>query len=182
MYGNHSVPGDLSQLSGVDCILLFSVLGSEEDSRQNCLNLIPKPPKQDFQKFMEKDRQGLDSNVLRFMASLDTDKAIDLDRRFIVSYYLSDNTLSVYEPLVRNSGIIGGKFIERGKILKGEGLDSDTQRRVYYEPKDLYVGARVSFNRHNFLLIDADEYAISYMENRSGVLVIYIFNAVEFSY
>ncbi|KAI6647114.1 hypothetical protein LOD99_8851 [Oopsacas minuta] len=141
-------------------------IGSEEDSRQNCISLIPKPPKQDFQKFMEKDKQGLDSNVLRYMASLDTEKAIDADRRFIVSYYLSDNTLSVYEPLVRNSGIIGGKFIERGKILKDAGLDVETQRRVYYEPQDLYIGAGVSLNRHNFILIDADEYAISYMENR----------------
>ena len=143
-------------------------LGSEEDSRQNCLTLIPKPPKQDFQKFMEKDKQGLDSNVLRYMASLDTEKAIDADRRFIVSYYLSDNSLSVYEPLVRNSGIIGGKFIERSKVLKEYGLDSTTQRRVYYEPQDLYIGAAVSFNRHSFKLIDADEYAISYMENRPG--------------
>ena len=117
---------------------------------------------------MEKDKQGLDSNVLRFMASLDTEKAIDADRRFIVSYFLSDNTLSVYEPLVRNSGIIGGKFIERGKILKGHGLDADTQRRVYYQPHDLYIGAAVSLNKHNFKLIDADEYAISYMENRPG--------------
>ena len=119
---------------------------------------------------MEKDKQGLDSNVLRYMASLDTEKAIDADRRFIVSYYLSDNSLSVYEPLVRNSGIIGGKFIERSKVLKESGLDSTTQRRVYYEPQDLYIGAAVSFNHHSFKLIDADEYAISYMENRPGQL------------
>ena len=98
---------------------ISSLIGSEEDSRQNCISLIPKPPKQDFKKFMEKDKQGLDSNVLRYMASLDTEKAIDADRRFIVSYFLSDNTLSVYEPLVRNSGIIGGKFIRAWKDIEG---------------------------------------------------------------
>ena len=34
-------------------------IGSEEDSLANCLNLIPKPPKRDFIKFMEKDRLGI---------------------------------------------------------------------------------------------------------------------------
>ena len=31
-------------------------IGSEEDTLANCLNLIPKPPRKDFIKFMEKDR------------------------------------------------------------------------------------------------------------------------------
>jgi len=53
---------------------------------------------------MEKDRRGLDSNVLRFLARMDTNKPIDMDRRFIISYFLSDDTLLVFEPPVRNSG------------------------------------------------------------------------------
>ena len=39
-----------------------------------------------------------------------------MDRRFIVSYFLSDDTILVFEPPQRNSGIIGGKFIERRRI------------------------------------------------------------------
>ena len=34
----------------------YNGFGSEEDSLCNCLNLIPKPPRRDFIKFMEKDR------------------------------------------------------------------------------------------------------------------------------
>lgn len=34
----------------------YNGFGSEEDSLANCINLIPKPPKRDFVKFMEKDR------------------------------------------------------------------------------------------------------------------------------
>ena len=34
-------------------------IGSQEDSLANCLNLIPKPPKRDFIKFMEKDRYSV---------------------------------------------------------------------------------------------------------------------------
>lgn len=68
------------------------------------MGLLPKPPKRDFIKFMEKDRRGLDSNVLRFLARMNTTKPIDQERRFIISYYLSDDTISVFEPPVRNSG------------------------------------------------------------------------------
>ena len=34
----------------------YNGFGSEEDSLCSCLGLIPKPPKRDFIKFMEKDR------------------------------------------------------------------------------------------------------------------------------
>ena len=35
---------------------------------------------------------------------------------------------------------------------------------VYYQAEDLYVGSRVELNRHKFVLIDTDEYALRYME------------------
>ena len=54
---------------------------------------------------MEKDRRGLDCNVLRFVARMDTTRPIDQDRRFIIFYHLSDNTISMFEPPMRNSGI-----------------------------------------------------------------------------
>eukprot|EP00794_Sanderia_malayensis_P011387 gene11387-12573_t len=136
----------------------YNGFGSEEDSLCNCVSLIPKPPKRDFIKFMEKDRYGLESNVLRFVAKMDTTRPIDMDRRFIVSYFLSDDTILVFEPPQRNSGIIGGKFLERRRIKKPD----DTS---YYTAKDLYIGSRVAFSKHAFILIDADEYAIRYMES-----------------
>ena len=61
-------------------------------------------------------RHGLDSNVLRFMAKMDSDRPIDQNRYFIISYFLCDDTILVYEPPQRNSGIIGGKFLERNRI------------------------------------------------------------------
>ena len=70
------------------------------------MGLLPKPPKRDFIKFMEKDRRGLDSNVLRFLAKMNTTKPIDMERRFIISYFLSDDTILVFEPPVRNSGML----------------------------------------------------------------------------
>ena len=51
-------------------------------------------------------RHGLDSNVLRFVAKLNTSNSIDAERQFIVFYHLSDDTITIYEPPVRNSGQI----------------------------------------------------------------------------
>ncbi len=53
---------------------------------------------------MDKDRDGLNSNVLRFVAKLDTTRPIDMDRQFIVFYHLSDDTITLFEPPQRNSG------------------------------------------------------------------------------
>lgn len=138
----------------------YNGFGSEEDSLSNCLSLIPKPPKRDFIKFMKKDRDGLESNVLRFIAKMDTQKPIEVDRRFTISYFLSDDTVLVFEPPQRNSGIIGGKFLERGRVKKPDGVN-------FYSPQDLYIGAHVEFCNHSFILIDADEYAVNYMEEHA---------------
>jgi len=139
----------------------YNGFGSEEDTLSNCLSLIPKPPKRDFIKFMEKDRHGLESNVLRFIAKMDTQKPIEIDRRFTISYFLSDDTVLVFEPPQRNSGIIGGKFLERGRVKKPDGVN-------YYSPQDLYIGNKVEFYNHSFILIDADEYAANYMEEHAA--------------
>jgi len=138
----------------------YNGFGSEEDSLCNCTSLIPKPPKRDFIKFMEKDRHGLESNVLRFVAKMDTQRPIEVDRRFTISYFLSDDTVLVFEPPQRNSGIIGGKFLERGRVKKPNGEN-------YYNAQDLYIGSHVEFCRHTFILIDADEYAINYMQQHA---------------
>ena len=82
----------------------FNGYGTEEDSIGNCRNVIPKAPQRDFVKFMAHDRRGLDGQVIRFTVKLVTDVAVDKDRRFILSFYRTDDTLDIFEPPVRNSG------------------------------------------------------------------------------
>lgn len=139
----------------------YNGFGSEEDSLATCLSLRPKPTRRDFKKFMEKDRHGLESNVLRFVARLDTTRPFDMDRRFIISYFLSDDTILVFEPPQRNSGILGGRFLERGRIKKPDDVN-------YFMAQDLYIGANVAFHKYEFILIDADEYAVNYMEKHAA--------------
>ena len=48
----------------------------------------------------------------------DTPHPEDQGRRFIISYHLSNDTMTIYEPPVRNSGVIGGKFLEHTRVAK----------------------------------------------------------------
>ena len=66
------------------------------------------------------------------------------------------------------AGIIGGKFLERGRIRKPGQEQFSTRLSEYYMARDLHVGALVEFNRFRFVLIDADEYAYRYMESHAS--------------
>ncbi|XP_069492602.1 EF-hand domain-containing family member C2 [Ambystoma mexicanum] len=145
----------------------YTGFGSEEDSLCSCLSVVPKPPQKDFRKFMEKDRRGLESNVLRFAAKLVTDNPIDKERTFIISFFLSDDTILVYEPPQRNSGVLGGKFLERSQVRKPGQEIFKSEMSEYFKAQDLFVGAKVLFNCHHFMLVDADDYAFTYMEKNS---------------
>ncbi|XP_042723505.1 EF-hand domain-containing family member C2 [Lagopus leucura] len=146
----------------------YTGFGSEEDSLCSCMSLLPKPPQKDIKKFMEKDRCGLESNTLRFLAKLATENPIDKDRKFIICYFLSDDTISVFEHTQRNTGILGGKFLERSRIKKPGQELFKSEPSEYFKAQDLFIGARVCFHGHNFLLVDADEYTINYMEKHAN--------------
>jgi hypothetical protein len=75
--------------------------------------------------------------ILRYEAVLETTRAEDQGRKFIISYRLSDDTIGVYEPPMRNSGIIGGKFLENSRVAKpGKNnitlTDTDTNSIFFY--------------------------------------------------
>jgi len=127
--------------------------GAEEDSLGSFLYLIPKVPKKNFRRMMENDRK-----ILRFMARLDTDAPEDQGRIFVIKYFLSDDTVAAFEPPQKNSGVMGGKFIKRDRFKKPNSHE-------YYTQADFYTGAQVEFNKFQFVLYQADEYSLSYMES-----------------
>lgn len=71
---------------------------------------MPDQPKGDFFKYVDNDKK-----ILRFTAKFNTRVPEDFDRRFIISFYLADDTISIFEPAQKNSGIIEGAFLERKK-------------------------------------------------------------------
>merc|ERR1719231_1180623 len=79
-------------------------------------------------------------------------------RIFVIKYFLADDTMAAFEPPQKNSGIMGGKFIQRTRIKKPSSHE-------YYTQADFYTGATVEFNKFRFVLYQADEYSLSYMES-----------------
>uniref|UniRef100_A0A4W4EVS1 EF-hand domain-containing family member C2 n=1 Tax=Electrophorus electricus TaxID=8005 RepID=A0A4W4EVS1_ELEEL len=149
----------------------YTGFGSEEDSLCSCQGLLPKPPQKDFRKLMEKDRQGLESNVLRFMGKMQSDSPVNKERTFIISFYLSDDTITMFEPTQRNSGVIGGKFLERSRVKKPGQELFKSEMSEYYKAQDLYVGATLIINNQPFQLVECDEYALNYMEQHSEEVI-----------
>lgn len=84
--------------------------GDEVDSLGYVYDLVPKKPKIDFFKYVDNDKK-----ILRYTARFNTKVPEDVDRRFIISFYLADDTISIFEPAQKNSGILEGPFLERRK-------------------------------------------------------------------
>jgi len=107
--------------------------------------------KKDFKKLM-----AYDGVTLRFLAVLKSNKQVDRDRKFVISLHLSDDTISVFEPRARNSGILGGKFLEQRRIKKPNSAAG-------YDSMDFFIGAELDFYHHHFVVVGADDYAINFM-------------------
>lgn len=133
----------------------YNGFGTEEDSLQSCLSLMPQPPRPAAPKHLT-EPTGLERALLRFEAKMDTVAPEDVDRRFIVSYYLSDDTVSVFEQRQRNSGQTGGKFMERVKVKT-----ADNTR--YVDAHDFVVGQKVQLRGWTFVLLGADDFAYNFM-------------------
>ncbi|KAM9495997.1 EF-hand domain-containing protein 1 isoform 1-T2 [Clarias gariepinus] len=135
----------------------YNGFGSLEDSLQNCLTLIPEPPKKDLIKLLENDHK-----VLRYAARLDSQNPYDEGRHFILFYFLSNDMISIFEKPTRNSGFIGGRFLEKTRVPKP---GSTVENPEYYGPADFAIGATVEVFRWRFVLTDADQYVLNYLES-----------------
>lgn len=130
----------------------YNGFGTEEDSLRSCTgSLNPPPPKKDLQKM--RDKSGV---ILRFNAQLVSDKPDDTSRRFVFQFFMEDDTMSIREPPIRNSGVMGGSFLRRVTMKRPTG--------ECYAAKDMYVGNIVDIVGHRFLLLNADEYTYKLME------------------
>ncbi|XP_037375759.1 EF-hand domain-containing protein 1 [Talpa occidentalis] len=138
----------------------YNGYGLVEDSAQNCFVLIPKAPKKDVIKLLVNDNK-----VLRYLAALESPIPEDKDRRFVLSYFLATDMISIFEPPVRNSGIIGGKYLGRTKVLKPF---SSLEYPDYYGPSDFFIGAVIEVFGHRFTILDTDEYVLKYMESNAA--------------
>jgi len=117
------------------------------------VSLQPKAPKFDMQKMFKQDM-----HILRFNCKLVSTEPDDENREFIISFYCGDDTIQVYEVCDKNSGRIGGKFMERKK-------HKSPVTSSYYTEKDFLIGRTVFLGGFKFQLQSADEYTEKYMED-----------------
>ena len=136
----------------------WAAIGSEEDSLNSMQHLVPKPPKKDMKKLMDKD--GV---ILRFLARFETEAEEDTGRQFVIKFYCANDTIAVFEPPLKNSGLVGGKFIERTTLRKA-GTQKEDGTWEFWLQGDFYTGAVVELNGWRFVIYQADEYTLSYME------------------
>ncbi|XP_017868784.1 PREDICTED: EF-hand domain-containing family member C2 [Drosophila arizonae] len=137
--------------------------GSYEDSEGNCITVEPKPPQADFKKLMK-----YDGCILRFGAKLMSIIRENCERSFVISYFLADDTIQIYEVARRNSGFSGGEFLKRARVeLPGQEKFS-SNRPEYYRANDFYIGATLSLKDHIFHINSADEFTLLYMEQHAN--------------
>lgn len=88
-------------------------LGSLEDSLQNTLTFMPKRPKKNV------IRQLVNANKnLRYEMVMDAVHPEDSIRKFVLNYSLADGTCKIMEPSIKNSGILGGKYLRSTYLIK----------------------------------------------------------------
>jgi len=88
-------------------------IGDEEETRRNANKLVPTfSLKYDVEKGYKQA-----GKVLRYRAKLVTSSPAESARRFVLSYYLEDDTASIFEVADSNSGLRRGKFLDRGRYF-----------------------------------------------------------------
>merc|ERR1711937_600710 len=130
----------------------YTGYGSWDDSMASVINLIPKVPRRDFHKIMYNDKKKLG-----FTAMFNAPREEDVNRRFIFQFDLQDDSVGIHEPPQRNSGIVGGRFLEK-KVH----LNQKTGR--LFTPEDLLPGNVVQILNHEFMMLDMDEGTRKIME------------------
>ena len=97
--------------------------------------------------------------MLRYIGRFNTQVPEDIDRRFIISFFLADDSISIYEPAQKNSGIMEGKFLERRKYK-----NTDRNDGTFVTPTDMPIGGDVKINGYSFHIESCDEFTLKWLD------------------
>lgn len=132
--------------------------GSEEDSLLNVFYLNPQGKVHDY--YTAKFKR--DKHILRFNAKLISPIPSDEERKFILSYYVRDEAIQIYEIGEKNSGRQSCKFLEKSR-------QKNQHTGKYYEEKDMTVGNIIYLNKFTFRLLECDDYTKKYMRDNAEI-------------
>jgi len=134
----------------------FLAIGSNEDTMATIYGM-PKPGK-DFDKI-----QRNQNRLLRCKTVMLSPNHIDSTREFMITFYLEDDTIAVFEEVKRNSGIWGGNFLKRGRYTNALPNEGTVPR--YFRPGDIYLGNVISFNGNEFQILEMDNMSLDFCEH-----------------
>lgn len=164
----------------------FLPIGSNEDT----LATVYGMPR------VTKDTMKISRNqgrVLRAKAVLVSGGPIDLSRSFLVTFFLEDDTLQIYEENRRNSGINGGNFLKRGRYKNDaanhqqnspdpthdpldphaphlmHSLSQEQQIAAltpkYFTAQDIHLGNILAVNDFLFQIVEMDNLSLKFCES-----------------
>jgi Ca2+-binding EF-hand superfamily protein len=144
----------------------YNGYGSEEDSLVSWRSLDMKPPRKDMS-----DYEKYGDAVVKYSLKLANGNPNDELRRFVLSCFLADSSIAIFETVQRNSGILGGKFLQRQKVVNPE------TGKAFTAP-EFYVGQSIVINKFTFEVLGTDERSLAFMEENSSVFPKSSINAV----
>jgi len=111
---------------------------------------------------------AFDKKVLLFNAYFkqtlnESDKEYYRVRPVKIYYYLEDDSISIVEPIVENSGIPQGKLIKRQRLPKND-------QGEHWQWKDLNIGTNVVFYGKTFHTYDCNNYTKDFMQSEGIML------------
>merc|ERR1712136_158743 len=75
----------------------------------------------------------------------------------VVKFFLADDHLSIHEPSQQNTGIVTGKFSEKGPHL-------NQKTGELFTAEDFAVDDTIRLHDQEFLIVDMDEYSRKWFE------------------
>lgn len=90
-------------------------------------------------------------------------------RLFIISYFLSEDKISVYEIPCRNLGFVAGEFLGKSKYHYPGQQKFSSNRPIAYKSQDFYIGATVTLTNFTFKVISADMFGLKFMEDHKDL-------------
>lgn len=100
--------------------------------------------------------------TLRCKCKFANARGADTERRFLLTYYMEDNTLGVFEDVVKNSGFPGGNFLRRGIYQNGLPPEGGGARRFW--ANDVFLGNRIILNGSEMEIYQMDDASVKFCE------------------
>ena len=91
---------------------------------------------------------------------------IDGTRPLQLIYHLNDDSIQIYEEVVRNSGIGGGNYLKRGRYINS--LPPAGEEPRGFKPTDIFLGNVFSINGQEMQIVYMDHSTLRFCESYSS--------------